>query len=274
MRNEDSFGYWLKEQRTMLGLTQKELAEQIGYSLIAIQQIEQGRRRPSREIAERLTLVFDIPTEAQETFVRLAREGVHPDTSSTLTTSSRIPPPISPLFAANQGWITLIILLLLVTTGAVYYIWPRQSLVCSNTQYDREIETRSYHAETYFKRGHEYYSREEYECAIADFDQAILYSRNPGWPLYARGSAFLKIGFYDRAIRDFNQAIRSEELQSYDWIYWKRGLAYEWIGEAEEAITDFKKVQEVSENPDLQKLAVDELKKLCTTGAASISESC
>src|SRR4051812_40598248 len=50
-----SFGAWLKRRRYLLGLTQDELARQVGYSVSLIQKVEADERRPSRQMVERLT---------------------------------------------------------------------------------------------------------------------------------------------------------------------------------------------------------------------------
>lgn len=68
-----SFGAWLKSHRKGLDLTQEELAERIGCSLIAIRKIEADERRPSRQIAELLAGLFRIPPEEREEFISFAR---------------------------------------------------------------------------------------------------------------------------------------------------------------------------------------------------------
>src|SRR5688572_23682428 len=68
-----TFGLWLKERRSTLGLTQDELAERIGCSPDTVRKIEAGRRRPSRQIAELLAGSFDVAPDELEMFVRFAR---------------------------------------------------------------------------------------------------------------------------------------------------------------------------------------------------------
>lgn len=48
------FGAWLQQRRKALDLTQDDLARRGGRSLSAIRQIENGKRRPSRQVAELL----------------------------------------------------------------------------------------------------------------------------------------------------------------------------------------------------------------------------
>ena len=70
-----SFGAWLKQHRTALDLTQWDLAERVGCSREAIQKIEAGTRRPSKQIAELLITCLEIPLEERPAFVHWARLG-------------------------------------------------------------------------------------------------------------------------------------------------------------------------------------------------------
>lgn len=73
MDAETSFGDWVKCRRKALGLTQKELAHQLGCSLSVVQKIEIDERHPSREIAELLAHHLEIAVEEREAFVGRAR---------------------------------------------------------------------------------------------------------------------------------------------------------------------------------------------------------
>src|SRR5262245_11295814 len=77
METTNSFGYWIRRQRKALDLTQQALADKVGCSLAAIKKIESDERRPSRQIAERLAEVLDVPTSQREMFLEIAR-GVRP----------------------------------------------------------------------------------------------------------------------------------------------------------------------------------------------------
>ena len=73
METTTSFGYWIREQRKAVGLTQKALAEQVGCSPAAIRKIESDERRPSRQIAERLADVLGVPASQHEMFLEVAQ---------------------------------------------------------------------------------------------------------------------------------------------------------------------------------------------------------
>jgi predicted ATPase/DNA-binding XRE family transcriptional regulator len=77
-----SFGQWLKQRRKALDLTQEGLAERIGCSYIAVHKIEAGTRRPSRQLAELLADLFQVPAEEREAFIAFARGLDHEATPS------------------------------------------------------------------------------------------------------------------------------------------------------------------------------------------------
>src|SRR5262245_11609345 len=68
-----SFGEWLKERRKLLDLTQTDLANRVGCSVMTIRKIEADERRPSRQIAELLADYLEIAPEDQPTFIKVAR---------------------------------------------------------------------------------------------------------------------------------------------------------------------------------------------------------
>ncbi|BCX04486.1 MAG: hypothetical protein KatS3mg053_2424 [Candidatus Roseilinea sp.] len=68
-----TFAQWAKERRKGLDLTQAELAELVGCSLITIAKIESGKRRPSKQIAELMAQHLRVPDEQRAVFVSFAR---------------------------------------------------------------------------------------------------------------------------------------------------------------------------------------------------------
>jgi len=70
---EVSFGEWLKRQRNSRGLTQEQLAHQIGCATITLRKIESEERRPSAAIVEQLGKIFEIPQKEQPNFLKFAR---------------------------------------------------------------------------------------------------------------------------------------------------------------------------------------------------------
>lgn len=70
-----TFGGWLKQRRRESGVTQEGLAERINCSLITLQKIETGERRPSGQIAQLLADYLSIPADEREAFTTFARTG-------------------------------------------------------------------------------------------------------------------------------------------------------------------------------------------------------
>src|SRR5512135_2310064 len=121
MPQEVAFSRWLKRRRTALDLTQWDLAERVGCSRQAIQKIEAGTRRPSKQIAELLIACLDIPPEERPAFVRWARLGLAatppdlaiasaPPSSATATSiapvesapPSNLPAPLTSLIGRDE----------------------------------------------------------------------------------------------------------------------------------------------------------------------------
>src|SRR5262245_52819319 len=76
MREDTTFGAWLKRRRKALDLTQADLARLVGCAVVSIRKIEADEQRPSRQTAERLAQHLQIPPEEQATFVQFARLGL------------------------------------------------------------------------------------------------------------------------------------------------------------------------------------------------------
>jgi class 3 adenylate cyclase len=73
--DEAFFGEWLKKQRSSRGLTQKQLARQIGCATITLRKIESGERNPSVQIVKRIAEIFQIPSKEEKDFLRFSRGG-------------------------------------------------------------------------------------------------------------------------------------------------------------------------------------------------------
>ena len=65
---------YLKQRRRDLDLTQEELAARVGCSLVMLQKIEQGTRRPSKHLASLLAACLEIPDVEHVHFIRLVRK--------------------------------------------------------------------------------------------------------------------------------------------------------------------------------------------------------
>src|SRR6266545_4422160 len=94
MDDQPSFGRWLRHRRRMLDLTQDELAQRVGCSVVTIRKIETDERRPSRQIAERLAASLQIPVEERAAFLQAARATLAVD---------RLPSPPLPASTTPAG---------------------------------------------------------------------------------------------------------------------------------------------------------------------------
>ncbi|GAB4202438.1 MAG: hypothetical protein OHK0022_25630 [Roseiflexaceae bacterium] len=73
-----SFGYWLKQRRRVLGLTQAGLADRIGCATVTIKKLEADERRPSFPICERLAMALGVPDDQRPALFRWALDLVEP----------------------------------------------------------------------------------------------------------------------------------------------------------------------------------------------------
>src|SRR3954470_7569811 len=73
MKYSGSFGIWLKQRRKALDLTQQELADQVGCSVVTIRKFEREVARPSKQIADRLADALAVSQDERTLFIGLAR---------------------------------------------------------------------------------------------------------------------------------------------------------------------------------------------------------
>ena len=93
MRSDQSFGAWLRHHRLALDLTQAELARQVGCSAITLRKLEAEERRPSKQIAERLADVLQVPSDDRPAFLRFARGDPFAAPAASTTASQTDQPP-------------------------------------------------------------------------------------------------------------------------------------------------------------------------------------
>jgi transcriptional regulator with XRE-family HTH domain len=71
--DDTALGRWLKRRRKSLSLTQHALAERVGCAPSMLQKIEQGTRRPSGDLAERLVDTVGVTPQERAQVLRFAR---------------------------------------------------------------------------------------------------------------------------------------------------------------------------------------------------------
>jgi predicted ATPase/transcriptional regulator with XRE-family HTH domain len=90
----ETFGEWVRSQRSQLRLTRKQLADRVGCSVALLRKIENGERRPSEQIATLMANCLNIPTDKYSTFVKVARGELsvdHLSPNMTLVPTSKTP---------------------------------------------------------------------------------------------------------------------------------------------------------------------------------------
>jgi len=78
MNDTDSFGTQLRQLRAAADLTQELLADALGCATETVRSFENGRRRPSREMAARLADVLHVAPDCRDQFIRSARAAGRP----------------------------------------------------------------------------------------------------------------------------------------------------------------------------------------------------
>jgi predicted ATPase/transcriptional regulator with XRE-family HTH domain len=116
-RSQNIFGRWFKGRRKALDLTQAEVAAQTGCSIITIKKIESGQRRPSKELALRLSTLLAISADERRVFMSIADgtvseevlqrleaiNAVTPDPVAHATrATSQLPPTPTQLFGRDE----------------------------------------------------------------------------------------------------------------------------------------------------------------------------
>jgi transcriptional regulator with XRE-family HTH domain len=74
MRNQNSFGEWLRTERTERGLSQDAVAALGDIGVTTVSQFETGRRQPTERFVLRVAKAFELTPD--ETFEQLANAGL------------------------------------------------------------------------------------------------------------------------------------------------------------------------------------------------------
>lgn len=92
-------------------------------------------------------------------------------------------------------------------------------------------------ARIYGKRGMAYFSRSEYQRAIADFDRALALDPAYASAYLLRGIAFSSLNEYQNAIENFDRALAPDSRNTFAYAH--RAIAYRKLKNYEQAIADF-----------------------------------
>jgi len=85
-------------------------------------------------------------------------------------------------------------------------------------------------------RGFAWYMKKEYDKAIKDYDEAIRLNPANGWATNGRGNAWFALKEYDRAMRDYDDAIRLDPKSA--WAFNNRAITWSNKKRYDKAISD------------------------------------
>lgn len=98
-------------------------------------------------------------------------------------------------------------------------------------------------ANAYINRGDDYFKKEQYDLAIADYTKAIEIDPKDASAYTNRGNNYIKNGEYDLAIADYTKAIEIGPKNAIAYRNW--GIAYGQKGEHIRALAEFIKANEI-----------------------------
>ena len=91
---------------------------------------------------------------------------------------------------------------------------------------------------------------DQYEQAIADYNEAIRLNPKDSTVYNSRGILYFTIGQYTRAIADYDEVIRlNPQGLKLAMAYYGQGMIYETIGNSKESERNFKKAKELGFSP-------------------------
>ncbi len=145
--------------------------------------------------------------------------------------------------------------------GNAYF--DKQAYEQALEDYSQAIALDASYAEAYYNRGLVYSEQEAYDRALEEYTQAIALQPSEATYYNERGSTYLlrgQTGDEERAIADATQAIAlNPNIASF---YNTRGYAYYLKGAKEQAIADYQRVLELSQNEELRAEAQARLAEL------------
>lgn len=121
------------------------------------------------------------------------------------------------------------------------------NMECKNIEDNNEIVSESKEtAEEYLKKGNEFFSKEDYDKAIKNYDMAISLNSSYLHAYYNKGLVYYNKKDYDTAIKIYSQAIKIDH--KFDAAYNSRGYVYYLLNDYSNAIKDCTAA--IDANPD------------------------
>jgi tetratricopeptide (TPR) repeat protein len=127
----------------------------------------------------------------------------------------------------------------------------------------RWLQARFYHWRGDLHRylGNLHGDREEYRLAVGDFTRAIELSPDFAQAYYDRGLLYWReLGDPQRAVRDLTRFIELKPARAEAWF--NRALAFQTLGDAPRAITDYEHYLAVGRDPEWRAISQRRLQDL------------
>ncbi|MDR0444649.1 MAG: tetratricopeptide repeat protein [Treponema sp.] len=131
-------------------------------------------------------------------------------------------------------------------TQRMFTALAKQQTTTKVAKYGVSADVTPQTAGTFLDRGILFARRDEYDLAIAEFNEAIRLNPNMGQAYCWRGMMYESQGDFPRVIADMNEAIRLGFTIAY--VYGYRGNAFAFMEEFDKAIDDFTKAIQMPDN--------------------------
>ena len=123
-------------------------------------------------------------------------------------------------------------------------------------------------AEEYSERGGKYFSKKNFDGAIADYTEVIQLESNNPFAYCKRGMAYTQKKEFDLAIADFTEAIRLEPSK-FGEFYFERGGAYIFKGNKDLAIADLEMAVKIDPQNENYRGALEDVKAVSSGNSSN-----
>ena len=130
--------------------------------------------------------------------------------------------------------------------SAGYLYGERDDFEAAIADYDEAIQLNPKFSEAYYNRGNAKNNLGQSEAAIVDYNTAIQLNPKFARAYYNRGNAKNNLGQHEAAIADYDEAIRIDP--NYTEAYNNRGHAKDSLGQSEAAIADYNTAIQLNPN--------------------------
>jgi tetratricopeptide (TPR) repeat protein len=131
-------------------------------------------------------------------------------------------------------------------TGNADIAWEQQLIGCTNAIQSGKFFGKNLSILLSNRGNAYYYGKEQYDRAIADYNEAIRLTPSFGRAYYNRGDAYFAKGEYDRAIADYNVTIRLDPTDAD--AFYMRGLTKRKKGDNAGADADIAAAKKINPN--------------------------